>query len=185
MRNSRDALHPCSCYSWNRLLSWWRYQMETFSTLLVICAGNSPILGEFPAQRPVARRRYWPFVQGIHRSPVNSPHKGQWRGALVFSVICVWINGWVNNREASDLRRYRAHYDVIVMCPWMSKVSGNKSRRCKCNSPTSITPYPTNSWPVFHPCLSNRYHAIISTSADLLLSELSGRNFSDNYTLLQ
>ena len=55
--------------------------------------------------------RYWPFVRGIHRSPVNSPHKGQWRGAFMFSWICVWIN----NREAGDLRRYRAHYDVIVM----------------------------------------------------------------------
>ena len=58
---------------------------------------------------------YWPFVRGIHRSPVNSPHKGQWRGALMFSLICVWINGWVNNCEAGDLRRYRAHYDVTVM----------------------------------------------------------------------
>ena len=59
--------------------------------------------------------RNWPFVQGIHRSPVNSPHKGQWRGALMFSLICVWINDWVNNREAGDLRQYSAHYDVIVM----------------------------------------------------------------------
>ena len=59
--------------------------------------------------------RYWPFVRGIHRSPVNSPYKGQWRGALMFSLTCVWINGWVNNREAGDLRRYRAHYDVTVM----------------------------------------------------------------------
>ena len=61
--------------------------------------------------------RYWPFVRGIHRSPVNSPHKGQWRGALMFSLICVWINGWVINREAGDLSRYRAHYDVTVMTP--------------------------------------------------------------------
>ena len=59
--------------------------------------------------------RYWPFVRGIHRSPVNSPHKGQWRGALMFSLICVWINGWVNNGETGDLRRHRPHYDVIVM----------------------------------------------------------------------
>ena len=70
--------------------------------------------------------RYWPFVRGIHRSPVNSlrgihrspvnsPHKGQSSRALVFSLICVWIKGWVNNREAGDLRRYRAHYDVTVM----------------------------------------------------------------------
>ena len=59
--------------------------------------------------------RYWPFVRGIHRSPVNSPHKGQWRGTLMFSLICVWINDWVNNCEAGELRRYRPHYGVIVM----------------------------------------------------------------------
>ena len=71
-------------------IPWWRHQMETFSALLAICAG-------------------------IHRSPVNSPHKGQWRVALMFSLICVWINGWVNNREAGDLTHYRAYYDVTVM----------------------------------------------------------------------
>ena len=70
--------------------TWWRHQMETFSALLAICAENSPV-------------------------PVNSPHKGQWRGDLMFTLICARINGWVNNREAGDLRRYRAHYDVIVM----------------------------------------------------------------------
>ena len=61
--------------------------------------------------------RCWPFVRGIHRSLANSPRKGQgqWRGALMFSLICTRINGWVNNREAGDLRRYRGHYDVIVM----------------------------------------------------------------------
>ena len=59
--------------------------------------------------------RYWRFVRGIHRSPVNSPHKGQWLGALMISLMCVWINGWVNNGETGDLRRYRAHYEVTVM----------------------------------------------------------------------
>ena len=59
--------------------------------------------------------RYWPFVEEIQRSPVNSPHKGQRRGALMFSLICAWIHGWVNHCEAGDLRRHRAHYDVIVM----------------------------------------------------------------------
>ena len=93
------------------LLPWWRHQMETFSALRAICAGNSL---------------------------VNSPHKGQWCGALMFSLICAWINDWtnngeagdlrrhrawingrVNNGEAGDLRRHRAHDDVIVMTlPW-------------------------------------------------------------------
>ena len=74
-------------HSWYIHTSWWPHQMETFSALLAI------------------------FVRGIHRSP----QKGQWRVALMFSLICVWINGWVNNREAGYLRRYRAHYDVTVM----------------------------------------------------------------------
>ena len=55
--------------------------------------------------------RYWPFVRG----PVNCPHKGQWHRALMFTLICARINDWVNNREAGDLRRYRTHFDVIVM----------------------------------------------------------------------
>ena len=70
--------------------AWWRHQMETFSALLANCAG-------------------------IHRSPVISPHKGQWRVALMFSLICVWMNGWVNNREGGELRRHCAHYDVTVI----------------------------------------------------------------------
>ena len=73
-----------------RVMSWWRYKMEAFSALLSLCAVNSPVTGEFPA-------------------------KGQWRGALIFSLICDWINGWVNNREAGDLRCHRTHYDVLVM----------------------------------------------------------------------
>ena len=67
---------------------------------------------------------YWPFVRRIHRSPVNSPHKGQWRGALMFSLICARIYGWVNNGEAGDLRRHRAHYVVTVMFFSVSGPSG-------------------------------------------------------------
>ena len=48
-------------------------------------------------------------------NPVNSSHKGEWRGALVFSLICFSINGWINNREAGDLRRHRGHYDMNIM----------------------------------------------------------------------
>ena len=59
---------------------------------------------------------YRPFARGIHRSRVNSPHKYQWRGALMFSLIYTRITGGVNNHEQTgDWRRHRAHYDVIVM----------------------------------------------------------------------
>ena len=77
-------IHP------ERLSSWWRNQMETFSALLAMCARKSPMT-------------------------MNSPHKGQWRGALMFSLIGAWINGWVNNCEADDLRCHHAHYDVTLM----------------------------------------------------------------------
>ena len=82
-------------------ISWWRHQIETFSALLAICAGNSPVPGEFPTQRPVTRS----FDVYFDLRP---------------------INGWVNNREAGDLRRHRAHYDVIVMCHKIRAV-GNSS----------------------------------------------------------
>ena len=59
--------------------------------------------------------RYWNFVRRIPLWPVNSHHKGQWRGTLMFSLICAWTNGWVNNRNAGGLRRHRSHYDVTVM----------------------------------------------------------------------
>ena len=61
--------------------------------------------------------RYWPFVQGIHQSPVNSPHKGQWCRALMFSLIWAWINSSVSNRGAGDLRRHGAHYDITITSP--------------------------------------------------------------------
>ena len=73
-----------------RPFPWWRHQMESFSALLPLCAGNSP-------------------------APVNPPQKCQCRAALTFFLICVWITAWINNREAGDLRRHCAHYDVIVM----------------------------------------------------------------------
>ena len=61
---------------------------KTISALLAICAGNSPVNGEFPAQKPVT---------------------------LMFLWCALWINNWVNNREAGDLRHHRTHYYVIVM----------------------------------------------------------------------
>ena len=58
---------------------------------------------------------YWPFVGGIHWSLANSPHKGQWCWALLFSLIYTWTNSWVNNWDTGDLICHRTHYDVIVM----------------------------------------------------------------------
>ena len=63
--------------------------------------------------------RYWQFVRGIHRPPVTSPHKGQWRRALMFSLICAWINSWANSREASDLRPNRTDYDTTAIMLYM------------------------------------------------------------------
>ena len=87
-------LHPikymltvCHVFVW----IWsWHNQMEIFSTLLALCAGNSPDTGKFP-------------------------QKGQWHGALMFSLICAWTNGWVNNRDANDLRHHRTHYDITIV----------------------------------------------------------------------
>ena len=60
--------------------------------------------------------RYWPFVRGIHRSPVDSSHKGQWHGALMFYLICAWTKAWTNNRVGGDLRRrHRVWNDITVM----------------------------------------------------------------------
>ena len=59
--------------------------------------------------------RYWPFVRGIHLPPVDCPHKGQWRGALMFSLICAWTKVWAKNRDAGNLKRHHAHHGVTVM----------------------------------------------------------------------
>ena len=69
--------------------------MDTFYALLAICAGNSPVPGEFPTQRPVTRS----FDVYFDLRPIDDKT----------------INGWVNNCKSGDMRRYRAHYDVIVM----------------------------------------------------------------------
>ena len=78
--------------------SWWRHQMETFSSLLALCVGNSSVTDEFLSQRPVT-----------------------WRGTLMFSLICAWTKYWTNNRNASDLRRHRVHYDVTVI--WQGMIA--------------------------------------------------------------
>ena len=84
--------------------------------------------------------RSWPFLRGVHRSPVNSADKGQWRGALMFSLLCARIYIWVNNREAGDLRCHRAHCDVIVMWLWYYGPSIEHYRCQKTNPPLTFRP---------------------------------------------
>ena len=59
--------------------------------------------------------RYQPFLRVFHQSPVDYPHKGQWWGALMLSLICAWPHGWANIQDARDLRRHCAHRDFTVM----------------------------------------------------------------------
>ena len=73
------------------ILRIWKYpSVKLFSALLAICVGKSPVTGQFPTQRPL--------TQSFH-----------------VSLICFWINGWVNNGDVGDLRHNSAHYDVKVM----------------------------------------------------------------------
>ena len=106
--------------------------------------------------------RYWPFVRGIHRSPVNSPHKGQWRGALMFTLICARINGWVKNREAGDLRRYRPplwrHHNVPHISQWRFPHDIISKAWCK----TTAFPLLTH-WEYCSLALSHRYVPHISS----------------------
>ena len=75
--------------------------------------------------------RCWPSVQGIHRSAVNHPHKTSDADLWYFLWSAPWINNWVNNREAGDLRRHRAHYDVIVVSEIHMSVFGDSIRHTK------------------------------------------------------
>ena len=63
--------------------------------MCVVCGGCIVVASHDDAIKWKYFPRYWPFVRRIHRSSVNSPHKGQWRGYLMFSLICAWINVWV------------------------------------------------------------------------------------------
>ena len=86
---------PCLSIWWlHQKASWWRHEMETFSALLVLCAGKSPVTGEFPAQRPVTRNF-----------------------DVFFDLRLIY--GWENNGEAGHLRRHSTHYGVIVMIPYV------------------------------------------------------------------
>ena len=88
--NSTSFAVPCICH-WNLIAM--NFRTNTVCTVSNFSNHDDIIKWKhFPC--------YSPFVRAIYLSPVNSLHKGQWRGALVYSLICTWINGWVNNHEA-------------------------------------------------------------------------------------
>ena len=102
--SSHQNTHQTNSYTYVTSCRQWRRRTVVKSTLLI----------HHDVIKWKLFSRYWPFVRGIHRW-IPPPPKRQWRGSLIFFLICAWINGWVNNREAGDLRRNRAHYDVIVV----------------------------------------------------------------------
>ena len=115
----------CSCLPglhWTCSMLWWcilesnQIKKLSFKKMYLKCCMQN--VSHVPKHDVIKWKHfphYWPFERGIHQSSVNSPHKGQWRGALMFSLICTSINGWVNDHEAGDLRCHHAHYDFTVM----------------------------------------------------------------------
>ena len=97
--------------------------------------------------------RCWPFVRGIQPPPVDSPHTGQWRRALMFSLICAWTTSWANNRSAGHLRRHRAHYDVTVMLHAIAELREYTTsygwRLPMLNSAGCHVYLPGNTYPIF------------------------------------
>ena len=87
VRSACSALSCCS-NKWRGIIR--RYQMETFYSLLALCAGNSPVTGEFPSQ--------WPVTRSFN---------------VCFDLRLV--NDGINNRETGYFRHHRAHYDVPIM----------------------------------------------------------------------
>ena len=98
----------------------WCHQMETFFMLLALCAGNSPVTGEFPSQRPVT-----------------------WSFDVFFDLR---INGWVNNHEAGDWRHPHNHYDVTVMYENTNIHPCDVSTLCRCCLSNHRPKLTDNSW---------------------------------------
>ena len=98
-------LCPASVAKMMNAISWWRHHMETFSAWVAICAGYSP---------------------------VKSPQKGQWRGALMFYLICAWINSWVNVSSSGVVvgsTSIPARLDTLVYCELFSWLTSGGTTR--------------------------------------------------------
>ena len=125
LKNTVELLKiPLLCHFCFNNMPWWLHQMETCSASLDLCAG-------------------------IQRSPVNSPHKSQWHGALMFYLICVWINCWgwwfetpshplwrlCNANEIARTSRWQGYSvdgdQTLIQCESI----GSLSNRCRSEGP--------------------------------------------------
>ena len=107
-----------ACHLLVRMISWWRHQMETFSALLAICAGNSPVAGEFPAQRPVTRS-FDVFFDPRLNKRLSKQSWGWWFEALSRPL-------WRHRNVHHDLRLIwmspnRVVCTVLYSYRWLSK----------------------------------------------------------------
>ena len=128
----------------------WISIMSTIGKYLIVCTDITNTTSHWAKHDDVIKWKYFrvtgPLCRGIHRSPVNSPHKGQWRGAMLFSLISAWINAWVNNHKA--LRCQSTHYDIIAMEPHDELQKHNVGFEMRLDSKTStwISKYFSWDW---------------------------------------
>ena len=117
------AHYSCDIFSEN---SWWRHQMETFSALLAICAGNSPVSGEFPAQRPVTRS----FDVFFDLCPNKRLSKQSWGWWFETQSGSLWRHSNVLSRwDHIQIENHPNHYAVSFLqfgcshtAPWLSRL---------------------------------------------------------------
>ena len=132
LRNPNFACHYAGRYHNNRHFlewilnvqvpgAWWRHQMETFSALLAICAGNSPVPGEFPAQRPVKRSFGVFFDLRLNKRLskqswgcwFETPPGSLWRHCIEFCVRIAWLLPWVVKQDV-----YQCHVQCTLLVKW-------------------------------------------------------------------
>ena len=105
----QHSSESCAIIGWSALIAPLRVSKKypnSQNWTTVISDVDSYFVSRFPHDDVIKWKhfpRYWPFLWGIYRWPVNSPHKSQWRKALMFSLIYAWITSWVKNRKAGDL----------------------------------------------------------------------------------
>ena len=141
--------------------------------------------------------RHWLFVRGTTGHQWIPLTKASEREALMFSLVCAWTNGWVNNRDAGDVRRHRCHYDVTAMHLDSLRILTNQNyhrlvhtARIRCHFDVVLEYQQHNSThlgQVPHICVSKQTtidgrQAIIWTNEGILLIRTVGTNFNEMFS---